>query len=265
MAKVVISGNTFSGGANGITTIGPVDIDASDNTFTNVSKPFNIADGSTGRIVNNKVLDDPKLRFPHRKAEDTTSSGWRALIAPPLPCYCSVCQTIFPSRNYVFAGPYFFCWGNTEECPSCGNEKAELSRGVFDLSLDTIKVLRAPEITRVMIRQLAEIGSKAAFGKISIEEAAQEAAAIHPTFRDVIVKWGTYAWAGCGILFFLAGGVDATWSLYDRLSDKAPAIQRALEASLDAMTAQFNGEQNTAADGKNVDRPKRGSRLPSQK
>lgn len=207
----------------GIKSEGPVDIQASNITFDNVKTPFDLASGSTGRIVDNRVVNDPKLRSRQERRESVTS-GWRRPHGPPLPAYCPECKNIFPSRNYVFAGTYFYCWGNTEECVVCGFEKAELSKGAFDLSREAVEILRAPEITKQMVLRLAELGANVASGKLNPEEAIAAAKKIHPKLGAAAAILFVGAWSAFEMYSSIIGAVSATIDVYNKMFAPDPAI-----------------------------------------
>ncbi|WP_147401479.1 MULTISPECIES: hypothetical protein [Agrobacterium] len=229
----------------GIKSAGPVNIKADDVTFDNVTTPWNLAPGSEARITNNHVMRDPKLR----ETRSATSIGWRRPHGPPLPSFCPECRSIFPSQNYVFAGPYFYCWGNTEECIVCGYDKAELSKGVFDLSKETVEVLRAPDITREMIERLAALGRDALSGKLRPDEFVEAAQQIHPSLGKTILKWAGYPAAVISSLVWVLSAMDMTLNWKERLDENPAVVDRILEATFGAMSSHFKQHQDDPVGG----------------
>ncbi len=237
MQKFIFKNNTVTDGGTFLQSDVPIHVEASGNTFENVERPFDLAEGSTGEFRDNRILRDPKLGLAHGLSQgrrDGVSKGWRQLKGPPLPVFCPNCGHVFPSKNYVFAGTYFYCWGNTEECVNCGYEKAELSKGVFDLSHETVIALRAPEITHDMIRRLSELGELAISGKLVPDKVIKAATEIHPTFGATIKRWiGT---PGYSLMFFFAvvTGVNETWELAGRLKDFS-AVQSVVKHAFNSL------------------------------
>ncbi|WP_320194750.1 hypothetical protein RMR10_010285 [Agrobacterium rosae] len=234
--KVVIKDVHFADLNTGIKTGSPTDIEISGTTFDNVQTPFDLAPGSTARLTENSIKNDPKLVNTVRGG---ASLGWRRPKGPALPCCCPECKNIFPSKNYAFAGPYFHCWGNTEECIVCGYEKAELSKGTFDLSLETVGILIAPDITREMVKRLGQISTDVAYGKLSIDDAVVKAEKLHLSFGHVVREWGSRAIYGYLLLSVIAGDIDTALSLADRYTDNTVAIQRTVEQAFTALNQIF--------------------------
>lgn len=252
MAKITFKDCYFGGG--GIKIDGPVQIDATGNTFRNAETPFDLAPGTTGRIVDNRITDDPKLQpfYPQNsKRRENVSKGWRRPKGPPLPVYCSECEHIFASQNYVFAGPFFHCWGNKEECIVCGNENAELSEGVFNLSKATAEILRGPDITYEMLQRLSKLGENAIAGKLKPDELIKAATEIHPNLGALVKHWLSTTGYSIMLFFAVVGGVDATWSMVERVGKNVSILSaikiafETLQTSQDDATDDGEDDQNS--------------------
>jgi hypothetical protein len=162
--------NTFINRKVGISTDGPVDIIAENNYFHNVGTPYDIAGARSADIHGTRITNDPKLTNRNTRA----FMGWTKPNGPPLPAFCPSCKSIFPSKNYNFGGAYFNAWNNEETCPECGFEHSKLSEGTFNLALEAVKVLSAPDITHVMLAALRKASDEVVAGKIEPENAAAE-------------------------------------------------------------------------------------------
>ena len=213
--KVHIENMTIIGGKVGIAVRGDWDITANDLKFRNVETPYDMSGNITGRITNNRVTSDPKML--QDAPTGRTLSGWRRPKGPPLPAYCPECKHVFASRNYVFSGTYFYCWGNKEPCINCGSEDALLSEGYFNVAKEAIEVLRAPEITHEMVRRLTALGQEALSGRLRPEEIIQAAEAIHPVLGGFTAK--LLAIGSAAFLFYssIIGTVNDTWEMAEKL------------------------------------------------
>ncbi|ACM37151.1 MULTISPECIES: hypothetical protein [Rhizobium/Agrobacterium group] len=240
--KITIKNVGFDGFGTGVHSNGPIEADFSNNTFNNVTTPYDLAPGSTGSIQNERIVNDPKLGFSGRneasKRAEQTSSGWRMPAGPPMPSYCPKCQNIFPSKNYRFAGTFFTCWGNKEECPVCSFPNAELLEGTFDLSRETATILKAPDFSYEMLTRLKQLGADVAFGKLKVEEAIEIAESIYGPAGASLKKWVCFGIGFEIVRFFfeIVGGVDATWSMAQRLTDNNVVVDRVLESAFSSFS-----------------------------
>ena len=108
-----------------------------------------------------------------------------------LPAYCSNCSSVFPFKGIHVSGPgtvQLSMWNNTVNCPVCGNPKAVISEGIFNVTNETIEIVSAPEITRAMLAALKKISEQAATAEISEEQALKQARAISPRYAGVLEK-----------------------------------------------------------------------------
>ncbi len=168
----------IAGGQTGISTEGPVQIEAENVTFDNVRTPWDLSTESSGTVRGSRVKNDPKMK---------STVGWRRPKGPPLPAFCPLCKTVFSSRNYVFAGQYWQFWGNEEPCIKCGHEHALLSEGVFDLTRDAVRVLSAPDITHAMLQSLAEALKDAQSDTLTPDQTIRRAESIVPGIGAILV------------------------------------------------------------------------------
>lgn len=97
----------------------------------------------------------------------------------PLPIFCPSCKEVSFSRKYNFEGCYFYSFGNTETCPSCG-QQAELSEGVFNLTGDVLEIVSAPNVTHAMHAALRSILEAIDDGALTPEAAIDEVAKVSP-------------------------------------------------------------------------------------
>jgi hypothetical protein len=259
--KVTLENVRMVGGKTGLKTTGPVEVDAKGVSFENVETPFDLGPGSTGRFRDNHIFNDPKLRFPSRV--DKVTKGWRRPCGPPLPAYCPECKHVFASQNYVFAGPFFYCWGNTEECIVCGYEHAELSKGVFDLSHETVEILRAPEITHQMLRRLLQLGKEVTAGRLTSDELINAANDIHPRLGERLKAWAPLVMSGAALYFTIIGYIVDQKAFNDIIADDAQSVLKAVFNSLpdkenllhDNSADQIGDEDDSASQRENGYKP----------
>jgi len=178
---ITIKNSTFSGGKIGIQSSIPVNIKGENIRFENVETPFDLASGSSIGLKGTRITDDPKARATPRTA-GKSRTGWRKLHGPPLPVFCPKCKSIFPSKNYNFAGAFFNSWDNEETCIECGFEHAKLSEGVFNIIGETINVLNAPDLTHAMLHTIRNISEDVLAGKIDQDTAVKKFEAVNPKF-----------------------------------------------------------------------------------
>ncbi|WP_438752837.1 hypothetical protein [Pararhizobium sp. O133] len=204
--NVVIQDVLITGSDIGIRSEGATGLIAKDVSFRGVSLPFDIKGEAS--ISGTKISSDPKIRSSSR---GRSMIGWTSIKGPALPSYCDECGNVFASQNYDLAGPYFNLWRNEDTCIVCGNEHAKLSQGHFDLARDTVRILRAPDITKEMLQRLSEIGAGALFGKLKPETAVALAQKVHPSFGDLLRRYISTG-RKAGMLFLAAVGALVTLS-----------------------------------------------------
>jgi hypothetical protein len=197
---------SISGCKVGIKTTGPVKIEANNVTFDNVETPWDTDEQATGTVQGGRITNDPKLRSGNRGASNRL--GWRRPKGPPLPALCPSCNVVFASQNYVFAGRYWSLWDNEEQCPECGFEHAKVSEGIFNLIGDLAKVISAPDVTLLMLKQINEIVKEVSEKKLEPEAAALKITSVNSAL-------GTLWHQACkvaGLITFFCAIISAYYS-----------------------------------------------------
>ncbi|MER9270459.1 hypothetical protein [Mesorhizobium sp. M0643] len=141
--------------------------------FHNVGQAFDLS-GSQAQISSTRIS-----QAAGTKTTRVERNG------PPLPVFCSNCKSIFGSRHYNFSGALFNLWDNEEPCINCGDHRARLSEGIFDLTKDVVRVLSAPDMTYVMLQSLNAIAADVIAGRIETGKAIEKIAALSPGLGDV--------------------------------------------------------------------------------
>jgi hypothetical protein len=201
--------------------------------FNNVEIPYQVTRVGKANISNTTIRNDPKIREPQ---VPKGALGWRRPArGAPLPSHCPKCDNVFASMNYQFSGGYFNLWNNQDTCIVCGYEEARLSEGHFRLTHQAIEILRSPEITRDMVRRLAELGDDVLHGRLHPDAAIAAASALHPTLGDFA---GKLLGLGLGAYFLyasIAGTVSATWDVAEKfgLTNQEVVTQKVLEKTLE--------------------------------
>lgn len=228
-SKLTISNVQFYGGTVGISAT-DASLAASNVSFTNVEKPYDLKDMRDVTIKKTKIAQDHGKRGGER-----TFTGWqRTRNGPALPSYCPKCEHVFASQNYDMSGHFFSLWDNEEPCINCGYPSATLSEGHFKLVQQSVQILRAPDITKQMVKRLAELGDAVLSGKLKPDEAIAAAGKIHPALGSA----AKILFAGLTGAYFLyaslIGTISATMDAYDRMTGADPAVinQKIVEQAL---------------------------------
>lgn len=227
--QATIANGTIEGTDVGIRSRGAEKISAKNIVFDGVEKPFELENVKDGRIEGTRIVNDPKMRRDPAK----TFLGWqRNAKGPPLPSYCPKCQTVFASQNYDLSGLYFTLWGNPDVCINCGSEEAHLSEGHFNLINDTIKILRAPDVTYEMVGRLEEIVQNALYGKLRKRDAEESAEKVHKGFGALLRRYITVGSLGL-FLSMISVSLDG-WNALDNMDPENETLvhQRRVETSL---------------------------------
>jgi hypothetical protein len=111
----------------------------------------------------------------------------RALI----PVSCPHCGALFAPRAFHISGNVqgLTLSGNKETCPFCGN-MAHIADGVFNVAVNVLSVVSAPNITKQMLAAFEAAVKKAVVEKITAEQLAKEVEKIDPSFGEVVRKVG---------------------------------------------------------------------------
>jgi hypothetical protein len=189
-AKVGIRIGPGAGGPSGGVSI-------ENPSFDNVQTPYEVNHRGTLSVTGSRITNDPKNRGTERSH---TSKGWRKINGPPLPVFCSTCKTIFPSKNYVFGGTYFYSWNNEETCPNCGALDAKLSEGLFNLAGEVAEIIYAPDITHAMLKALVAVADEVGKGAVSPDAAIATVELINPRIASFLkrarsISLGTFMFA----------------------------------------------------------------------
>lgn len=204
--RVILSNNYISGGEVGIRVSG-VDIEAHNNTFHDVGQAWDISNTGASTVSGTRVTHSSTTAAPDRTKAN--QSGWTKSNGPPLPVLCPNCGNVFPSRHYNFGGQFFSLWNNEEPCPRCGNEHAILSEGMFNLALEAVEVLHAPDTTFAMIQALAQVGAEISTGAVSDEDGLKRLAGISAKFADVARKAAKLSRAAFTFICLISGPAGA--------------------------------------------------------
>lgn len=174
----IIRGAKIENSPVGIRSDGPVEALIENVQMKNVDRPFVMGAGSSVEVRDTSVEDhqpEPSRSWggTYRKASSIRKPRM------PLPIFCPSCKTVSFSRKYNFEGCYFYSFGNTETCPSCG-QQAELSEGVFNLTGDVLEIVSAPNVTHAMHAALRSILEAIDDGALTPEAAIDEVAKVSP-------------------------------------------------------------------------------------
>lgn len=207
--------------------------------FNNVEIPYQINRIGKARISNTTIRNDPKIR---EQGLVKGAIGWRRPSrGAALPSHCPKCDNVFASMNYQFSGGYFNLWNNNDTCIVCGYEEARLSEGHFRLTQQAVEILRSPEITRDMVKRLAELGDDILHGRLHPDAAIAAASALHPKlgeFAGRILGLGVGAYL---LYASIAGTVSATWDLSEKLglTSQDVVTQKVLEKTLEEFSRSW--------------------------
>nr|WP_295984304.1 hypothetical protein [uncultured Agrobacterium sp.] len=228
-SQVTIGSLNISGCDVGVSAEG-ASLTVNSASFDNVGLPYDLRNMHDVSIQNTKITRDPKIKDGGR-----TFAGWQPIRqGPALPSYCPKCEHVFASHNYYLSGLFFNLWKNEEPCINCGYPNAVLSEGHFKLVQESVEILRSPEITKQMVKRLAELGDAVASGRLKPEEAIAAAEEIHP----MLGRAAALLFTGLTYAYFMyasiIGTVSATMDLYDRVKGADPAVinQRVIEQVL---------------------------------
>ena len=213
-SSVVVRNARISGFTTGISSDGG-SVRTENVRFENVETPYAIS-GGNAHVTGTRISNDPKLKklpagekVTGNASATRSSSGWRRLNAPPLPVFCGKCKSIFPSKNYVFAGTYFYSWDNEETCPACGFERAKLSEGLFDLTSEAVRILSAPNITYELVIALREALQDIRSGQKTFDNAARWLDALSVDLGSLLRKARKYGTSAVLMLTAVIGALFA--------------------------------------------------------
>lgn len=122
----------------------------------------------------------------------------------PLPIFCPSCKAVSFSRKYNFEGCYFYSFGNTETCPSCG-QQALLSEGVFDLTGEVLEIVSGPDFTYAMHTALRGILDAVERGDVPQDTAIYQIGRIAPALGASLIKAAKF---GGGVVTLLIGVIS---------------------------------------------------------
>ena len=104
-----------------------------------------------------------------------------------LPAYCPKCHSIFAFRGVKFnEGATLEINNIGTNCPVCGYTNARVNDGVYRATKDAIGVLSGSNSTKVMMEALKAVAERLAAGKITRDEAIQEADKLSPKYATLI-------------------------------------------------------------------------------
>lgn len=106
-----------------------------------------------------------------------------------IPSYCNSCGAIFPSRMLSIEGNVkgLQLSNNSETCPNCG-ERAYLAEGIFDIADDIISIIKAPAITKEMMKKLGMAVIEAYKNPEKTDELQSIAESIDPEIANAVKK-----------------------------------------------------------------------------
>jgi hypothetical protein len=101
----------------------------------------------------------------------------------PARCTNPSCRTIFPS-GFGASGNVseIGLVGNSAQCPVCSSQ-AKVVDGVFNVRDSIVEIISAPESTREILQAFLGIAQQVTEGKISQQEAVEQAGKLGPKFR----------------------------------------------------------------------------------
>ena len=108
-----------------------------------------------------------------------------------IPVSCPTCGALFASRAFAISGNVknLTLIGNKETCPNCG-EMANIVDGVFDVADNVLSVVKAPQITKEMLKALEVAIREAYEQKRPAEDLAEEVEKIDPSFGEIVRESG---------------------------------------------------------------------------
>jgi hypothetical protein len=184
--SIHIRGGNFSDAKVGIKARG-ANFTASDVTFDNVGRPWDVQGGSA-QVSGTRIRNDPNISLsgkPSIPGKQGSSVGWRR-NGPPVPAHCEQCKSVFPSHNYDFGTSRFYSRDNEEVCPVCGNEHANVSDGLFDLTEKAVRVLLASDMTIKRLKQIQKIVQRDLGKGVSPEITADKLRDVSPGLSSII-------------------------------------------------------------------------------
>ncbi len=171
---------------------------------------------------------------------------------PGLPAQCGTCSLIFHSGMDIRNTSNMTIVGGEVQCPRCGN-MARIAEGTYSFYDDVIRIVRAPDISREMLRSFAMILKDAYNQKISIDELEARARDIHPRLSEAVSKVKeqshTRKWflRWLGMICFALGAIAedvATEVIADRLIEQLFGSESTLsdDMTLDPMPTALSEE-----------------------
>jgi hypothetical protein len=110
-------------------------------------------------------------------------------VATQFPAFCTSCGLVFQSKLIaIFGTAHLNMANNRETCPRCG-APAELPDGTFEVVDDTIRVLKATDLTRDRLARLTRIAEQASEGIVSFEAAAEEIVRAAPELGALVQRY----------------------------------------------------------------------------
>jgi hypothetical protein len=217
----------------GIEVSGRATLELNNVHFENVETPISIGDLASVSARGTRIANDPKGR------KSGNQVGWRKLEGPPLPSFCPNCKTIFPSRNYIFAGAYFNSWDNEDVCVECGFGHAKLIEGIFSIAAEAIAIISAPDFSHVLLQSLERIAVDALAPKADPSKILKRIGEVHPKLQALANRAKQY---GVSAVTFLAAvaGIASTIFAYQQVQLQLEANKSsdvALERTLSALAA----------------------------
>jgi hypothetical protein len=112
---------------------------------------------------------------------------------PEFPAQCPACGAIFPFRGIGVSesGRATIGIGSdvTTPCPNCGSPHARISEGLYSANSTAIEIISAPQSTHAALEVLKAIAERAAAGKISKDEAINEARRLDPNYGPLLERY----------------------------------------------------------------------------
>lgn len=201
-------------------------------TFKNVDQPFDLARGAFD-------IEGTRISSDRPKSENKARSSYRhhPATGPAMPAQCESCEAIFPSRNYKVMQGRFYSRDNKETCPMCGNFNAKVADGLYDITVEAIKVISGSRLAFEGVEALKNIVSSAAdkspedLGKdIASSPIPKEVKSILLRAQKLGRKGFAYVCAAISALLFLSNAINSFSDSVDKVADPSELLQNMKQA-----------------------------------